>query len=83
MYRFIAKRSLTIRARAQVRQKSFELQQPHFKVTQYRVEIFWRLRGCLETCERHSKKIIVRLVWWRKIDEQVAHVREARENRCV
>src|SRR3569832_1172095 len=83
IYHFILKDPLTIRAHVQVRQESFELQQFYFKVTQHCVEIFRRLRGRLETCERHPKEIVIRLVWWRKIDEQVAHVSEAREHRRI
>src|SRR5690349_20951249 len=74
---------LTRGAITQVRQKTFELQQPHFKITQHRVEIVRRLRSRFEASERHAKQIVVCLMWRREVDEQVAHIREARQYGCI
>src|ERR1051325_8545808 len=74
---FITKRLLATGAVTQVRRKSLELQQPHFKVAQHRVEIIRSFRSRFEASERHAEEIVVGLVRRREIDEQVAHVRKA------
>src|ERR1051326_4346581 len=74
---------MTIGTRAQVRQKAFDLQQPHFKITQHRLEIRRRLRRCFDTRQRHAIEIVVCLVRRRKVEQQIAHVGEAGENRSV
>src|SRR5438067_3832517 len=74
-----AHRLVAVPARAQIRQKALEFEQPYLEIAQHCLEILRRLRDRFKARQRHPKQIVVCLVRWRKINEQIAHVRKARK----
>ena len=72
------KRLKAFAAMAHIRKIPLKLQQPDLEISQDDLQLSLRFVDSRETGLYHSVKPLVWLVWWRKLDYQVAHVGEAR-----